>query len=61
MNALGISPATAVDWGSFYQELCVLWIEKNSVQFGGETVIVEIDEAKIGKRNYHKGRLVTGR
>ena len=37
-----------------------MWIEKNSVQLGGDNIVVEIDEAKIGKRKYNKGRLVTG-
>ena len=27
---------------------------------GGEGIIVEIDEAKIGKRKFEKGRLITG-
>lgn len=27
---------------------------------GGENIIVEIDEAKIGKRKFEKGRLITG-
>lgn len=59
-NELSISSKTAVDWASFCRELCVLWIDKNSVQIGGDNIIVEIDEAKVGKRKYNKGRLVTG-
>lgn len=59
-NELEISSATAVDWASFCRELCTLWSEKHSVAIGGENEIVEVDEAKIGKRKFNKGRLVTG-
>ena len=35
-------------------------MESNSEMIGGEGQIVEIDEAKIGKRKYNKGRLIEG-
>lgn len=60
MHELNISSSTAVDWASFCRELCTLWVEQHSVQVGGEGTVVEIDEVKIGKRKYNKGRLVTG-
>ncbi|XP_076180851.1 uncharacterized protein LOC143153468 [Ptiloglossa arizonensis] len=60
MKELGISSSTAVHWASFCRELCVLWIEKNSVQIGGKDTIVEIDEAEIGKRKYNKGHILSG-
>lgn len=54
-SELDITAHTAVDWASFCREVCILWIDKNSEQLGGENVIVEIDEAKIGKRKFNKG------
>lgn len=32
----------------------------NQNKIGGNRVIVEIDEAKFGRRKYHRGRLITG-
>lgn len=33
---------------------------QNHKQIGGNNIIVEIDEAKFGRRKYHRGRLITG-
>lgn len=35
------------------------WLE-NKHQIGGNGIIVEIDEAKFGRRKYNRGRLITG-
>jgi len=43
-----------------YFQLLSQWLHKDEKQFGGSNVIVEIDEAKIGKRKYNKGRIVHG-
>ncbi|XP_076626861.1 uncharacterized protein LOC143344575 [Colletes latitarsis] len=59
-NELEISSTTEVDWTSFCRQLYLLWTEKHSVPIGGENEIVEVDEAKIGKRKFNKGRLLTG-
>lgn len=36
------------------------WVYGDNVKIGGIDKIVEIDEAKVGRRKYHKGRLITG-
>ncbi|XP_071572814.1 uncharacterized protein [Temnothorax nylanderi] len=54
------SPTTIVDWFNFCREVCVFWAEKHSEKLGGPGCTVEIDEAKIGKRKYNRGRLITG-
>lgn len=36
------------------------WLMHNQKQIGGDGIIVEIDEAKFGRRKYHRGRLITG-
>jgi len=57
---LGLSNATVVDWSSFCREVCVYWLEKCSQVLGGHGVVVEIDEAKFGKRKFNTGRLIDG-
>lgn len=41
-------------------QVCIFWAEENCTILGGEGKIVEIDEAKFGKRKYHRGRLIEG-
>lgn len=38
--------------------VCVYWVESHSEKIGSKGVIVEIDEAKIGKHKYNRGRLI---
>lgn len=52
---LGWSSKTVVDWTSFCREVCLIVINKNSEKLGGPGKIVEIDEAKFGKRKYTIG------
>ncbi|KMQ87177.1 putative transposase-like protein [Lasius niger] len=42
-------------------KVCVYWAESHSEKIGGEGIIVKIDEAKIGKRKYNRGRLIDGK
>lgn len=56
---IGISPSTYVDWCNFIREVCVHYCLCNSPKkIGGPGSIVEIDEAKIGKRKYNRGRAI---
>lgn len=41
-------------------QLCLDWLEENTEMLGGEGAVVVIDEVKIGKRKFQKGRLITG-
>ena len=36
------------------------WLINEQPQIGGDGIIVEIDEAKFGRRKYNRGRLITG-
>jgi len=60
MREVGVSAQTVVDWSSFCREVCVYWLERRSQVLGGPGVVVEIDEAKIGRRKYNRGRWVNG-
>ncbi|XP_023239048.1 uncharacterized protein LOC111637718 [Centruroides sculpturatus] len=57
---LGLSKRTIVDWYSFYREVCVHDVSSQTEKLGGEGRVVEVDEAKIGRRKYHKGRISEG-
>lgn len=55
---VNIAHTTLVDWFSFFREVCLHYCETNSEILGGDDKVVEIDEAKFGKRKYNKGRVV---
>ena len=58
---LGIgSNKSIVDWYNFCREVCTVVLERESMQIGGQNIIVEIDEAKFGKRKFHRGKHVDG-
>lgn len=59
-RSLGLSHKTIVDWFSFYREVIIDHLIRESVQLGGPGEVVEIDEAKFGKRKYNRGRLIKG-
>ncbi|XP_071575579.1 uncharacterized protein [Temnothorax nylanderi] len=58
---LQLSEPSVIDWVSFCREVCIYWAKKNSTKLGGPNKIVEIDEAKIGKRKYNRGRIIEGK
>lgn len=60
MRELHCSSKTVVDWSSFCRELCVQWVVEHSDKIGGIGKIVEIDEAKFGRRKYNRGRSIEG-
>lgn len=41
-------------------QLIYNWLMHHQKQIGGDGIIVEIDEAKFGRRKYNRGRLITG-
>lgn len=60
IQSLKITSNTVVDWFSYCRLVCLDWCSQNSTILGGPNVIVEIDEAKIGKRKYNRGRWIDG-
>ncbi|CAC5426638.1 unnamed protein product [Mytilus coruscus] len=59
-HELSICNQTIVDWYNYCREVCIEILKTDSEKIGGDSVIVEIDESKFGKRKYHKGRQVEG-
>jgi len=57
---IGISKTMVIDWSSFCREVCIFWLSKESQVLGGPGVVVEINEAKFGKRKYNRGRWLDG-
>jgi ISXO2-like transposase domain len=57
------SSATINDWLSFCREVTTKWREdyERGRKIGGEGIVVEIDESKIGKRKYNRGRWIEGK
>lgn len=43
-------------------KVCEKWVNRHNVPIGapGHTAPVQIEETKIGRRKYHKGRFITG-
>ena len=44
------SKSTIVDWCNFCRELCAVFMAEHSQKIGGPGTVVEVDEAKFGKR-----------
>ena len=51
----GLSDKTVGEWRAVVAESVELWLFANAKPLGGPGKIVEIDEAKFGKRKYNKG------
>jgi hypothetical protein len=57
------SSATIADWYNYCREVCLYALDRrydSEGQIGGVGRIVEIDEAKLGKQKYNKGRYREG-
>ena len=57
----GVSEKTVIDWYNFCRDTCAEYMRRNPTVIGGPGKIVEIDEAKFGKRKYTRGRYIDGR
>lgn len=56
-----VSKATVADWYSYCREVCTDSLAAlTQTKIGGRDHTVEIDECKIGRRKYHRGRIVEG-
>ena len=55
------SKPTVIDWYDYCRDVCAEFMASHSEQIGGPGRVVEIDEAKFGKRKYNHGRHRDGR
>lgn len=55
-----VTAQTIVNWYSFCREVFMHDVTRFSGKLGGPGTIVEIDEAKFGKRKYNVGRVIEG-
>lgn len=54
------SQNTGVDWSSFCREVVLDYMIDRQEKIGGPGKTVELDETKIGKRKYNRGKRVEG-
>lgn len=60
MELMKINKNTLTDYSNFIREICTDYVKENCMKIGGPNVIVQIDEAKFGRRKYHRGRIIEG-
>ena len=60
VSMTGHSSHTITSFLSFYRQLVEGSLDADHTCIGGEGIIVEVDEAKFGKRKYYRGHRVEG-
>lgn len=60
VEATSLSSRTITSWLKYTRQILGDFVDFNDTMIGGEGVIVEIDETKLGKRKYHRGHRVDG-
>jgi hypothetical protein len=51
-----MSSKTVCSFMGYFRQLISDAVETEDVMIGGEGIVVEIDETKLGKRKYNRGR-----
>jgi transposase-like protein len=60
LQMTGHSSATITDYIGFFRDLVAGSLNDEDTIIGGEGIIVEVDESKLGKRKYNRGHRVDG-
>jgi hypothetical protein len=60
VSMTGLSEHTIVDMYRYFRELVSSCVQEEGDVIGGDGVVVEIDESKLGKRKFHRGHHVDG-
>ena len=59
-DLLEISVTSSTDWTNFCREIISSYVNEHQAKIGGAGRIVEVYEAKFGRRKYHNGRIIDG-
>jgi len=54
------SDHTITDWGMFWRETLMVYLEGSSEKLSSPNKTVEIDESKFGQQKYHRGHPLKG-
>ena len=60
VHELQISNKTVIEWIHFFRECCFTTMIESSEKIGGNSIEIEVDESKFGKRKYYHGHRVEG-
>ena len=60
VNQTGCSSNTVTNFTYYFRELVSSTLEIEDTLIGGNEIIVEVDETKLGRRKYNKGHKVDG-
>ena len=58
---VGVCRQTAVQWYSYFRDVCSYHLVENPITIGGPGVIIQIDESLMAKRKAHQGCMVPER
>ena len=56
----GVCSEAITEWTKYIRQLVADCVETEQVMIGGENIVVEVDETKLGKRKYNRGHRVEG-
>uniref|UniRef100_A0A0K0ER96 Transposase n=1 Tax=Strongyloides stercoralis TaxID=6248 RepID=A0A0K0ER96_STRER len=60
ISQCGLSSATVCSYLKYFRQLVSDALEEQDCVIGGDGIVVEIDETKMGKRKYNRGHRVDG-
>ena len=56
----GVSEAATCQWNQYLRDVTSVWLMNNPPSFGGDNVVVQIDESIMAKQKYHVGHVPSG-
>lgn len=60
LHHIGHSTATTSSYRGYFRQLVSEMVDSDDIIIGGQGIVVQVDETKIGKRKYHRGHRVDG-
>ena len=56
----GVSEAATCQWNQYLRDVTSVWLMNNPPSFGGDNIVVQIDESIVAKQKYHVGHVPSG-